>query len=277
MQRVLLFVVIFGALLHAKLSVIATIVPQMSFIKAIGGDKVEVTVMVPPGAEPHTYEPKPAQMIALSKANIYFSLNLPFEKAWLPKLRAQNSKMEVVNAAKRVEKIVMSSNIHEQNSSLDPHIWTSIANVKIIAKNIYQALIKYDSANTSYYKSNYERFIEKLSVADSKIKKLLSSTPKGAKFMVFHPAWGYFAKEYGLKQIAIEQEGKNPTPKSLIHLVKLAKENRVQAIFTEPEFNQKAAKVLASEIGIPVVAISPLDANFPQNIINLARAIAHSK
>ena len=269
-KLVFLLLLLIGTVV-AKVNCIVSVLPEQTFAKAIGGDKVNVTVMVPPGQEPHTYEPKPSQMREISKADLYLTLGVPFEESWLPKLRNQNSKMEIINVGKDIERVEITKNHH---NGLDPHIWTSPENVKIIAKNIYSALVAKDKVNSDYYKSNYEKFLTKIDETDKEIKKILSSLPKGTKFMVFHPAWGYFAKEYGLEQIAIEAGGKEPKPKQLIHLIDEAKKQKVKAIFTEPEFSQKAAKLIAKEAKINVVAVSPLNPNWSQNLIDLAKAIS---
>ncbi len=289
MKKIVLALVIGISTVTAKINCVASILPEKTFIEAIGGDKVHTMVMVPRGSEPHTYEPKPSQMKEIAKAQLFLTLGVPFENSWLPKLKNQNRKMEVINVGKGVEKIAMTEHHHEGESKhkeekheeehhhggLDPHIWTSPENIKIIAKNIYTALAAKDKVNSNYYKSNYEKFLAKIDATDKEIKKILSTLPKGTKFMVFHPAWGYFAKEYGLEQVAIEAGGKEPKPKQLMHLVDEAKEEKVTAIFTEPEFSQKAAKVIAKEAGVPVVAVSPLNPDWSQNLIGLAKAIAN--
>ncbi len=286
MKKIVLALVLGISAVTAKINCVTSILPEKIFVEAIGGDKVHTMVMVPPGNEPHTYEPKPSQMKEIAKAQLFLALGVPFENAWLPKLKNQNSKMEVINVGKGVEKIAMAEHHHEgehkeekhkkehHHGGLDPHIWTSPKNIKIIAKNIYTALVAKDKVNSDYYKSNYEKFLAKIDATDKEIKKILGTLPKGTKFMVFHPAWGYFAKEYGLEQIAIEAGGKEPKPKQLMHLVDEAKEEKVTAIFTEPEFSQKAAKVIAKEAGVPVVAVSPLNPDWSQNLIGLAKAIA---
>ncbi len=274
-MKKLIFTLLFGSsLVLAKVNCVVSILPQKSFTKAIGGDKVSVTVMVPVGQEPHTYEPKPSQMKEISKADLYFTLDVPFEKPWLPKLKNQNSKMKIINVANGIKKIAMGGKEGEENGGLDPHIWTSPKNIKTIAKNIYKALLSKDPANSDFYKKNYETLIAKIDKTDEKIKNILAKTPKETKFMVFHPAWGYFAKEYSLVQLPIEIEGKEPKPKQMINLIKEAKANGVKAIFTEPEFSQKVAKQIAKELNIPVIALSPLNPDWSSNLIKLAKAIA---
>ena len=298
MMKKLLLTTILGAtsFLYANINAVVSVLPQKTFVEAIGGDKVNVALMVLPGSYPHTYEPKPSQMKDISNADIYFSIGVEFEHSWLPKFANQNKKMKIGNMAKGIEKLPMgehhhedeeehkeekdahkehADHDHEEHDSLDPHIWTSTANVKIIAKNIYDYLVKIDSKNESYYKNNYEKFLEHINQTDRTIKKILIDTQTGTKFMVFHPAWGYFARDYGLVQVAIEAGGKDPKPKQVMYLIEEAKEENVKAVFTAPEFSDKVASQIAKEVGIPVIKVSPLNPKWSENLIQLANAIAH--
>ncbi len=276
MKKLFSILIFLGNFLYANINTIVSIIPEKSFLREIGGDKVNITVMVKPGASPHTYEPKASQMKSISKADIYFSIGVEFEKIWLKKFYNQNRKMKIVDLTKGVRKFPISKNLKGANS-LDPHIWLNPENVKIIAKNIYQALIEEDKENRDYYYKNYQKFLKKISLTDKKIREILKNVKKSSKFMVFHPAWGYFARAYNLQQIAIEQEGKNPKPKQVANLIKEAKREKVKAIFTAPEFSDKIAKQIAKEVGVPVIKVSPLNPNWSKNLENLAKAIANKK
>ena len=280
-----------GSFLFADVNAVVSIVPEQTFLKAIGGDKVNVSLMVQPGSSPHTYEPKPSQMKDISKADVYFSIGVEFEEAWLPRFASQNKKMKIVDLGSGIKKIAMVGHNHHEEEKpkhsmkkegkhghedeLDPHIWTSIANNKIIAKNIYNNLVALDKANEKYYKTNYDAFIAKLDTTDKSIKEILKNTKPKSKFMVFHPAWGYFATQYGLKQVAIEVEGKEPKPKQVAQLIKEAKKERVKAIFTAPEFSEKVATQIANELKIPVIKVSPLNPKWGENLIHLSHAISN--
>lgn len=268
---------------YATVNAVVSVLPEKTFVDAIGGDKVHITVMVLPGNSPHAYEPKPSQMKEIAQADIYFAIGVEFEKAWLPKFANQNSNMVIVDVSKGVQKTAIQTHHHPEknpakeehhHNGLDPHIWTSPANVKIIAQNIYKALITKDKANSDYYTKNYKVFLRHVDETDATIKKILTHTPEGTKFMVFHPAWGYFANAYNLTQIAIEAGGKNPKPRQVIRLINEAKNEQVRAVFTAPEFSQKVARQIAKEVGVPVKPISPLNPNWSQNLIDLAKAIA---
>jgi zinc transport system substrate-binding protein len=271
--------------LLAKVNAVVSIIPQQTILEQIGGDKVEITLMVTPGNSPHTYEPKPAQMREIEKANLYFTIGVEFEEAWLDKFVAQNGKMKVISVAKGIEKLPMKEHSHEghehkahddhEHANTDPHVWTSPENVKIIATNIYEALLRVDKAHKEYYFKNLENFLAKVDALNEKIMLTLKDTPKGTKFMVFHPSWGYFAKQYNLEQIAIEVSGKEPKPKELMHIIEEAKEENIKALFTQPEFSDKSATIIAKELQVPVIKVSPLAKNWEEQLLKIAQSIAN--
>ena len=162
-----------------------------------------------------------------------------------------------------------------EHVGLDPHIWLDPISVKIQAKNIYEAMIKIDSANSEFYKTNYEEFIKELDTLDTDIKTLL--TPhKDKAFMVFHPSWGYFAKRYELEQISIEIQGKEAKPNELVELIEEAKKHDIKIVFVSPQFSQKSAQTISKNIGANVVVIDPLSDNWNENLLNVAKQIANS-
>lgn len=276
-KLLVLFFLFFNSLLFAQVDIIVSILPQQSLVKEIGGDKVNISVMVKPGSSPHTYEPKPSQMRDISNADIYFSIDVEFEHNWLPKFINQNKNMLVANISKNIKKLHIDTHHHHNEESLDPHIWTSPNNLKTIAKNIYINLVKIDKRNKDYYETNYKKLLNKIVHTDKTIQNILKDTPLGTKFMVFHPAWGYFAKQYKLEQFSIEISGKSPKPKELIYILKKAKQENIKAIFTSPEFSLKASKLIAKELNIKVIKISPLNPKWSNNLINLANAITNNK
>jgi zinc transport system substrate-binding protein len=261
----------------AKLNIIVSIQPQLEFVSKIGGDKIETSLMVLPGNSPHTYEPKPSQMIAISRANLYLAIGVEFEKVWLDKFKNQNQKLIVKDITKDINRTAMKSYHHLHNKdeiALDPHIWVDPINVKQIAKNIFEVLSKLDTKNRSFYKKRLDIYLKELDQLDIEIKEILKDTPKETKFMVFHPSWGYFAKRYNLKQLAIEVEGKKPKPKQLINIIKEAKEEQVKAIFVQPEFSDEVARTIANSLDIEIIKTSPLAKGLAENLKNLAKAIA---
>jgi zinc transport system substrate-binding protein len=272
MKRIILLIIIsFNSILYAKVNIVVSIEPQYMFVKMIGKDKVNITTIVKRGNSPHTYEPKPSQMKAISKANIYFTIGVEFENSWLPRFINQNKNMSICDSSKHIKKISIDNSKHKKH--LDPHIWTTPSNIKIIAKNILEALVKIDKKNKNYYKQNYDKFIIKINNTDKKIKENLKNIPPQTKFMVFHPSWGYFAKEYNLQQFPIEISGKNPKLKELIHIIKQAKQNKIDTIFTSSDFSTKASTIIAKELNIKVFKISSLSSNSLETIIKLSKTI----
>ena len=285
MKKILFLILLLNTIILANINAMVSILPEKTFVEAIGGNKVSVSLMVLPGNSPHTYEPKPSQMKDVAKADLYFTIGVEFEKVWLKKFSTLNKNMKIIDLTAGIEKRAMLSqqhhehneahtNAHENVTAKDPHIWTAPENVKIIAKNILEALKKQDPVNAPYYQKNYETFVTKVTETDIRIREILKYIPKGTKFMVFHPSWGYFAHAYGLEQLAVEVEGKSPKPQELITLIKEAKEEKVKAIFTQPEFSDSMAKVMASELKIKVIKVSPLAGNWSENLIKIANAIA---
>jgi zinc transport system substrate-binding protein len=262
--------------------VYVSIVPQKYFVEKIGGTLVNVSVMVRPGANPATYEPKPRQMVALSRTNIYFAIGVPFEKVWLKKIAAANPKMRIVNIQEGIIKIPMETHRkhgeghHKRTYNQivnDPHIWLSPTLVKIQVRNILKALVVVDQANKSAYEAGYKKFIIEIENLDAELKGIFTGKGAGAEFMVFHPSWGYFARTYGLKQIPVEIEGKDPKPADLQRLIKYAKKLGVKVIFVQPQFSSINASVIAQAIGGQIAFADPLALNWPDNLRQVATKI----
>jgi zinc transport system substrate-binding protein len=281
-----LFMLIFSCTLFAKIQVAVSIPPQETFVKAIAGDKVDIVLMVKAGSSPHNYEPKPSQMTAIANADMYLSIGVEFEDIWLPKFQSLNTKMQTLSLLKGIEKYAISKKHqckgnhadHSDNRErLDPHIWTSPSNVKIIAKNIYEALVSIDVNHTAYYKKNLEVFLASVEETDKAIKSLFARLEFNSAFMVFHPSWGYFAREYHLRQLSVEVEGKSPKPKALVKLIQQAKKEKIKAIFTQIEFSSASADIIAKALGIPVIKVSALSVDWSGNLLNIASAISGHK
>jgi zinc transport system substrate-binding protein len=247
-----------------KTVVAVTILPQAGFVEAIGGNKVEVVVMVPPGASPHTYEVTPDQMTRLSNAKMYAKVGSPveFELTWMDKLIAVNKSMLVVDCSKGIN---LTESQDPDEPGLDPHIWLSVKNAKIMVQNICDGLVQVDAANKAYYEENCAAYLEKLTKLDTELASDLSDV-SNRSFIVYHPAFGYFARDYNLKQIAVEQGGKEPDADYLVRLIEEAKENNIRVVFVSPEYSTKSAEVIAKEIGGKVVIIDPLAKDFIDNM-----------
>ena len=291
MKRILfLFIAAFTILNASKQELTVSILPQKYFVQKIVKDKFDINVMVKPGASPHTYEPKSSQMKSLSNSKIYFYTGVSFENAWLDKFKLSAKNTIFVDTAVGIEKLAMEAHSHEgeehnehkdeakhdhENEALDPHIWLDPILVKIQAKNIYDAIVKIDSQNSDFYKTNYEEFLKELDLIHNEIETILKPYENRA-FMVFHPSWGYFAKRYNLEQISVEVEGKEPKPNELVELIKDAKIHDIKIVFVSPQFSQKTAKTISSSINAKVVSIDALDENWASSILSTAKEIANS-
>ncbi|SPD73966.1 Periplasmic solute binding family protein [uncultured Desulfobacterium sp.] len=264
---------------HASepLKVIVSIQPQEYFVKKIGGEFVDITVMVLPGASPHTYEPKPRQMADLQKAVLYFAIGVPFEDTWLKKFEAANEKMKIIHTEQGIEKIEMKGHYCEEDShhekdhhaTTDPHIWLSPDLVMIQARNIKEALVDIDPGHKSAFETNYEAFVRELTDLDQRIRGIFSGKD-GSRFMVQHPSWGYFAKAYGLEQIPVEIEGKEPKAKALQDLMINARQMNVKAVFVQPQFSAKSARTIADAVGCKVISADPLALAWSENLLKVA-------
>ncbi len=255
---------------NQKIGVAVSIMPQAGFVENIGGDKVAITVMVPQKADPHTYEPTPRQMKALSQAKLYARVGsgIEFELAWMDKMIATNQKMLVVDCSQGIRLIPMTAeDPHEDKAhgSLDPHIWMSPPNAKIMVQHICDGLIQVDPANRAYYENNLNLYLPKLTQLDKDIREGLSWV-KNRKFLVYHPAFGYFAREYNLTMLAIEEQGKEPTAAGIARVIQQAKDNKIRVIFASPQFNPQSARVIAGAIGGTVVMIDDLAKDYVNNM-----------
>jgi len=286
----LLFICLVGtavsALAAESPTVFVSILPQKYFVQQISGDLITVEVMVPPGASPHTYEPKPSQMRKLAESRAYFTIGVALEEAWLDRITRINSAMMVVHTEAGIERMAMSGDHHhegEQNETdehghelhdqgeggLDPHIWLSPALVKRQAEVIRDSLIALDPENAAVYQAKCQGFVDRIDELDGQLQEILDGK-KGMKFMVFHPSWGYFARSYDLEQVPVEIEGKSPKPAHLRELIELARREDITVIFAQPQFSRKSAEVIAREIGAQVVLIDPLGENWFENMTMVA-------
>jgi zinc transport system substrate-binding protein len=274
------FILICGQHVRAaeKVAVFVSIPPQKYFLQQIGKHRIDVQVMVLPGASPATYEPRPRQMAAISRAHIYFAIGVPFEKTWLGKIVAANPGLQVVHTDHGISKIPMTSDHSasehhrekDQHGALDPHIWLSPALVMIQARMILRALVEVDPDHKAVYEANANVFMSELAALDADLKKIFTGK-QGFQFMVFHPSWGYFAQSYGLQQVPVEIEGKDPKPAQLKALIEYAKRKHINVLFVQPQFSSRSADLIAKEIGGRVIFADPLAPDWSGNLREVAR------
>ncbi len=264
--------------------VAVSIVPQRYFVEQIAGGLVHVTVMVPPGANPATYEPRPSQMRELSMAQAYFAIGVPFERTWLKRFRAANPKMMVVDTVKDIRLYPISSNGRRAGMASqeipDPHVWLAPALVLLQARNILNALVSLYPEHATVFRKRYRDFSSRLIGLDLSLMETLETGQKRKgrlrAFMVFHPSWGYFARAYGLKQVPIEQEGKEPRPSQLFGLIKRVKKLGIKVILVQPQFSQKAARIISEATGARIVKADPLAYRWDENLLEVAKTLRES-
>ncbi|MBG0748852.1 zinc ABC transporter substrate-binding protein [Planktothrix agardhii 1029] len=258
-----------------------SIMPQKYFVEKIGGKNVKVNVMIPPGVDLHNYEPKPQQLQSLNDAKAYITTGIAFETAWIDRIKAANQKMLIIDSTQGIERIPMVEHHHEgaenhqAEETLDPHIWLSPKLVKIQAQSIYAGLVKIDPKRQAEYQANLNNFITELDQLDQQISQKLTPL-KNRKFIVFHPAWGYFAKDYNLEQESIEVGGQEPSAAELAKLISEAKQENIKVIFAQPEFNPSSAETIAKEIGGKVIFVSDLDENWSDNLLQVSELLSQT-
>jgi len=251
-----------------KILVATTLAPLGDFVRAVGGERVDVMVLVPPGAEPHTFEPTPSQMARMSRADVYVMNGAGIE-FWMDKLLQVNSKMVLVDSSQGIALIT------ESGGETDPHVWVSLRNAAVQVNNICDALVQVDPSGKDYYLRNRDDYLQKLRLLDA--NESATFALKSHKiFIVHHPAWTYFARDYGLQEVPLMENEKEPGPKYLGQVIDLARKNNINTIFVEPEYNPKSAEVIAREMNASIVNLDPLAGNYLENMRYAGEKIAES-
>ena len=290
--RLLSFIVLVcmpAALLGAdRIQVFVTVLPQQTFVEQIAGTRVQVEALVGAGSNPHTYEPTPGQIARLAEAEVYFGIGLPMEAAWMKRIRAVNPEIRVVDLSDGISRRRLEAHEHEHDreterdhhhesdSEQDPHIWTSPPLVIGMAERIATTLSELDPAQAAEYQSRLADFVAELKELDADTRAQLDRL-KHRRFMVYHPSWGYFADTYGLTQIPIEAEGKEPGPRRLAALVDQARREDVRVILAQPQMSTKAAEQVAQEIGGRVEVVDTLAADYIGTIRHLTRVLTSAE
>lgn len=251
-----------------RLVVFVSLLPQKFLVQRIADDHVEVEVLVPPGREPHTFDPTPKQMVHLSKARAFFTVGIPFEKTLIPKLGSAEQ-LRIVDTTRGIARIPSTD---ADEPGLDPHTWMSPRLAKVQADRICEALAELDPAHATDYERNRLRLDADLDALGAKLAKALGPL-KGKTFFTFHPAFGYLARDYGLEQESVEIAGKAPGPRHVKELIDRARREGVRVVFVEPQFSQQAATEIARQIGGVVVSLDPLSEDYIANLEEIAREI----
>ena len=252
------------------LGVTVTVVPLQAMVEAIGGEHVAVTVMVPPGTHPRTFEPTPKQMMALESSAIYISMGIPHENNWLPQVKSSRPDMPILNMIDNV-----TTRTKEGGQKQDPHIWLGPTQLSAMADSLRDTLIKLSPKHEAEFTENTKAWQAELSavVEDAKVRL---APYKGKSILVFHPAFGYLTDTFGLTQLAIEQKGMQPGPMMMAASIKAAKDANIKTIFVQAQFSKDEARTIASEIGGDVVQLNPLAPDLIKNFKDIVLAFEAS-
>lgn len=253
-----------------KTIVAVTIVPEQTFVEAVCGDLAEVIAMVPPGSSPENYEPTPQQMELFAKAALYFSIGTPTEEAII---LPNTENIKTIALQDEVASIYPDRTF--ESGERDPHIWLSPKRVKVMIKAIAREMGKLDEANKETYAKNAEAYINQLDELDTEILSALESV-KSKNFIVYHPAFGYLADDYGLQMYSLEEEGKEATIQHLKEMIDLAKKENIKVIFYQEEIDSGQSKAFAEEIRGKTMQLEPLASDYIENLKEMAQTMAEA-
>ncbi|WP_078456716.1 metal ABC transporter solute-binding protein, Zn/Mn family [Solemya velum gill symbiont] len=274
----LLLLLLSAPLSAASLKLFTSVLPIASLVSLVGGERVSVEALVTAGHDPVTYDPQPSQLQRLGEADLYFTSGLPFEKVWMGKIRALNPRMKIIDLRQNLPVDAEDGTDSDQHESHphghghghgheggDPHVWTSPANIDVILALIAEELTANDPHGADYYQGNLQAAQQRFRQVDRRAVEVLPVI-ESPYFLVFHPAWGYLASEYGLVQVVIEMDGKEPGPRRLAELIEMAGQKGIGKIFVQPQFDQRIAAVIADAIDAKLVVVDPLSDDLVQSL-----------
>ena len=258
------------------LAVAVSILPQKYVVDRIGGPAVAVSVLIGPGQSPDTYDPTPRQMASLAGTQVYFTMGLEFEHAWLSRMHAAYPGMSLVDMRQGIELLPLEEDSgprHEDRQ--DPHVWMSPRLVAVMAGTIRDALIEALPDRRELFDLNYRRLVRDLNTVDDEVRALLHDLPTRT-FMTVHPAWAYFAEEYGLRQVPIASHGKEPGAQTLARLIHRARVEHIRVVVVQAQYSQDMAKTVAQATGARVLMLDPLAEDYVNNVRHVAERLAEA-
>ncbi|GAB4335773.1 MAG: zinc ABC transporter substrate-binding protein [Desulfobulbaceae bacterium] len=264
-----------GRAADTPVRVAVSILPQSYFVGKIGGERVKVDTLVQPGRSPATYGLTPRQMTELGKAAVYFRIGVPFENGLIPRLRDSFPGLPIVDLREGITLLSMEDDGEEdhEHGELDQHTWLDPLLALQQAERIRDELIRIDPEGKEIFRRNFAALAGELRSLDRELRGILAPYA-GRAVYVFHPAYGYFCRAYGLRQHPIHVAGKDPGGATLARFITEAKQDRVRAIFVQPQFSDRAARTIARSINAEVVPLDPLAADYPDNLRTIARRLA---
>jgi len=262
---------ILSAPVGAAVEMFVSVLPLAFLAEGVGGDRVHVEALVQPGYSPHAYEPGPRQMARLARADLFVRVGVPYEAGLLERIRATNPELRFVDAREGLPLLPLPAHGHDDHdhgNDPDPHVWTDPLLAIRIAAGLRDVLSAVDPEGAAQYAANFARLRSELAALDEEARSRLSGLSKST-FLVFHPAWGYFAAAYGLRQLAIERLGKDPGPRELGEIIDHARSEGVQLILVQRQNSRQAADAVAEALGIPVRVVDPLSKDYPAALRHL--------
>jgi len=261
----------------APLRVAVSIPPLGCVVERLGGERVEVVVLVGPGDSPASYDPTARQVAALSRCTVLFTTGVAMETSLLPRLKGIAPKLEIVDTTKGLSMIASEGHDHgdHRHEEIDPHVWLSPRRLRIQAATIASALQRLDPEGAERYASAAFEFDAELAALDVEIAAILAPVA-GRELLAFHPAFGYLADDYGLIQSAVESGGMAPGPKGLATVLERARSRGVTAVFVQPQFSISSARAVAAELGVGLIMLDPLDHDCVENLRAMALTIAEA-
>ena len=248
-------------------TITVTIEPLRYFTEQIAADRFKVVTMVPQGGSPETYEPSAQQMAALAHSSLYIKVGeIGFERTWTKRLQDNAPHCLFINASEGIEPL------STPHGHADPHTWMSTQNAVVIARNIYRALAAVDTKDSLYFKANLENLVSRINILDTHIREQITRD-KSTAFLVYHPSLTYFARDYRLRQIPIEEEGREPSVSQLMATIKVAKDSQVKCLFLQKEFANRNTRIVARETGATVITINPLSYNWEDEMLLTAKRL----
>lgn len=255
---------------NEKPIIAVSIVPEATFAQAVCGELAEVITMIPPGSSPESYEPTPVEMEKFSKSNLYFTIGVPTEEA---NILPNAGNVPIVKLQEKVSEVYPDRTF--ESGERDPHIWLSPKRAKVMVQAIADEMIKIDAKNKDAYQKNADNYISQLDDLDKEISSSLEGV-KNKSFIVYHPAFGYLADDYGLTMLALEEEGKESTPQHLQEMIDYAKEKNIKVLFYQEEIDSSQSEAFAEELGGKTIQLSPLSADYINNYKKMAQTMTEA-
>ena len=258
---------------NAKPTVTVTIPPYQYFVDKIAGDKVDVNVMVSNGNNPETYEPNAQQMMELSNSALYLKVgSIGFEQTWIKKLQDNAPDMKVIDTSVGIKPA------QTPGGNIDPHVWMSCKNARIISSNIFKALCQLEPENKTFFQKNYQQLLSSIDRQDSIIRKSFKDNPEMVrKFVIYHPILTYFARDYQLEQLAIEEEGREPSAAQLKSLIERARKQKIRYCLIQAEFANRNTTTFIKESQTKAMDINPLQADWANAMKEVSLAVQGKK